>query len=114
MEVNEKNIDCFKQNKIKYLVKDFAEYGVPEKVTREILLKRGINKWLYNRMSLIGLKDKLKEEIKALLWFMNYYKEEYGKEHRIYRELVGNLKVANNIRQRIREICHSKRWVFPE
>ena len=114
MEVNEKSINCFKQNKIKYLVKDFAKYGVPEDVTREILLKRGINKWLHNRMAIINLKDEIKEEIKALLFMMNYYKEEYGKNCPIYRELVGNLKTTNNIRQRIRKICHSNRWVFPE
>ena len=114
MKVNEKSINCFKQNKIKYLVKDFKEQGVSEDVTREILLKRGINKWLHNRMLLVNLKDELKQEIKDLLSSMDLYQAEYDKSCGEYRELVGNLKVTNNIRQRIRKICHSSRWVFPE
>jgi len=114
MKVDEKTINNFKQNKIKYLVKDFAEYGVPEDVTREILLKRGINKWLHNRMLIINLKDELKEEIKDLLQQMDYYQAEYNKEDGVYRELVGSLRATNNIRQKIRKICHSSRYVFPE
>jgi len=121
MEVNQKTINNFKQNKIKYLVRDFAEYGVPEDVTKEILLKRGINKWLANRMAIIGLKDELKEEIRNTLAFMKVLEHAEicfckltGKKNEIYREQLGRLKASEEIRKMIRKICHSSRWQFPE
>jgi hypothetical protein len=119
--VNEKTINNVKQNKIKYLVKDLAEYGVPEEVTREILLKRGVNKWLANRMAIIGLKDELKKEIKNTLAFMKVLEHSEicfckltGKKNEIYRKQLGRLQATEEIRKRIRSICHSSRWVFPE
>jgi len=112
--VNEKTINNFKQNKIKYLVKDFAEYGVSEEATREILLKRGINKWLANRMAIINLKDELLQVIRENLGLMQMVAIVEGKDSLKYKEVLGVLKATNNIRQRIRKICHSKRWQFPE
>ena len=116
MEVNEKSINGFKQNKIKYLVRDFAKLGIPEKVTREILLKRGINKWLANRMAIIHLKDELKVEVKRVLEIMTFYNKRgsASKGHPIYRELVGGLNTLVKVKEKIRKICHSKRYVFPE
>ena len=115
MEVNEKTINNFKQNKIKYLVRDFAEYGVPEDVTKEILLKRGINKWLANRMAIIGLKNDLKQNIRDYLSLMYTIKVSMqGKRSGEYKETLGNLKATIGIRQEIRKICHSSRWQFPE
>ena len=115
-KVNEKTINNVKQNKIKYLVKDFAKYGVSEDITREILLRRGINKWLANRMAIIGLKDDLKVEIKRILGLMEFYnkKGSASKNHPIYRGFVGELRVLIKTRDKIREICHSSRWQFPE
>jgi len=118
--INEKTINNIKQVKIKYLVKDFAEYGVPEDITREILLKRGINKWLHNRMLLINLKDELKQDInyhlatirnaKKLAKLFDVPIKEIYKRY----EVVGILKATNCIREQIRKICHNSRWVFPE
>lgn len=113
-KVNEKNINNFKQNKIKYLVKDFAGYGVTEEVTREILLKRGINKWLANRSRIIELKDDLKIGVKYCLDSMRFADKLRGKQSGGYRQLVGMLFMINEIRQEIRKICHSSRWQFPE
>ena len=112
--VTEKTINNFKQNKIKYLVKDFKEYGVPEEVTKEILLKRGINKWLANRMKIINLKDELLQDIRNCLGLMQIVAMIEGKYSQKYKEVLGNFKATNNIRQKIRKICHSSRWVFPE
>ncbi len=112
--INEKTINNFKQNKIKYLVRDFTEYGVPEEVTREILLKRGINKWLANRMAIINLKDELKNQVKFWLKSMEVEKKYHSKNSLIYRQFVGILETTISIRQRIRSICHSSRWQFPE
>ena len=114
MEVNEKTINNFKQNKIKYLVRDFAEYGVVEEVTREILLKRGINKWLANRAKIINLKDELLQEIRNCFGLMQTVAMVEGKYSLKYKEVLGTLKATNIIRQKIRKICHSSRWQFPE
>ena len=112
--VNEKTINSIRQNKIRYLVRDFTEYGVPEEVTKEILLKRGINKWLANRMAIINLKDELKNQVKFWLKSMEVEKKYHSKNSLIYRQFVGILETTINIRQRIRKICHSSRWQFPE
>ena len=112
--VNEKNINNFKQNKIKYLVRDFAEFGVPEEVTKEILLKRGINKWLANRMAIIHLKDELLQYIRDHLALMRIIAMIAGKNSLDYKEMLGKFKATNGIRERIRKICHSSRWQFPE
>lgn len=112
--LSEKTINNFKQNKIKYLVRDFADYGVPENVTREILLRRGINKWLANRMTIIGLKDELKNQINFWLRSMKVEKKFNGKNSLIYRQFVGIMETTVGIRERIRKICHSSRWQFPE
>ena len=119
--VTEKTINNVKQNKIKYLVKDFTEYGVPEEVTREILLRRGINKWLANRAKIINLKDEIKKEINYSLAFMKVLKhadicfcKNKGKQNEIYKEELGRLKALEEIRKKIRTICHSSRWQFPE
>ena len=116
MEVNEKTINNIKQNKIRYLVKDFAELGIPEDTTREILLKRGINKWLANRLAIIYLKDELKVEVKRVLNLMTFYNKQgsASKSHPIYRKLVGELRVLAEVKEKIRKICHSSRWQFPE
>ena len=37
-----------------------------------------------------------------------------GKNNLFYKEVLGELKAFNMVRQRIREICHSSRWQFPE
>lgn len=114
MKVNEKTINNIKQNKIKYLVRDFTEYGVPEDITREILLKRGINKWLANRMAIIHLKDELLQDIRNRLGLMKTIASVEGKCNLSYKEVLGNFKAFNVVRQRIRKICHSSRWQFLE
>jgi len=114
MKVNEKTINNFKQNKIKYLVKDFAEYGVSEDITREILLKRGINKWLANRMAIIHLKDELLQYIRDCSGLMQTIAMVEGKNSLDYKEILGQFKATTGIRQQIRKICHSSRWQFPE
>ena len=114
MKIDKKTINNIKQNKIKYLVKDFTECGVSEEVTREILLKRGINKWLANRMAIIHLKDELLQYIRDCLGLMRTISSVEGKNSLNYKEMLGQLKATNGIRQQIRKICHSSRWQFPK
>jgi len=113
-KVTEKTINNIRQNKIRYLVKDFAEYGVPEEATKEILLKRGINKWLANRMAIIHLKNELLQDIRDCLGLMRIISNVEGKNSLNYKETLEQFKATNGIRQQIRKICHSSRYVFPE
>lgn len=111
-KVTEKNINNIKQDKIKYLVQDFKECGVSEETTRGILLKRGINKWLANRLAIINLKDELLQDIRDYLSLMQIVAMVEGKYSLKYKEVLGSLKATNTIRQKIRKICHSKRWII--
>jgi len=113
-KVTEKTINNIRQNKIRYLVKDFAKYGVPEEATKEILLKRGINKWLANRMAIIHLKNELLQDIRDCLGLMRIISNVEGKNSLNYKETLGQLKATIGIRKQIRKICHSSRWQFPE
>ncbi len=102
-----------KQNKIKYVVQDLEElWGVPEEITRYVLLRRGFNKWINNRKKFIQLKEKYRKLIREKLQELAIAK----KEKRYYHiaKLKGELKILVKTRQEIRKICHSPRWVFPK
>jgi len=113
IEINEKNINEYRQNKIKYIIKDLEQY-VPEDIIREVLLKRGVNKWFMCRGEFINLKDELKDFTNSILKIMFALKLQEGKRGGRYREMVGMLKTTICIRERIRRICHLSRWQFPE
>ena len=74
-KITKSNIDQYKQNRISLVVKDL-EYFVPEEVVRKVLLKRGINKWLYCRKKFIELKDDLKIETTKILKEMGEVKRQ--------------------------------------
>lgn len=67
--INEKNIVCERQNNPELVIEDCRkEFGLSEKQCdklRFILLKRGINKWLYARRKFIKLKHEVKELLKG-------------------------------------------------
>ncbi|MCK4226212.1 hypothetical protein KAX29_04895, partial [candidate division WOR-3 bacterium] len=67
MTVNEKNINNCKQNKIKYVMADCRLAGIDTKKVSQILLARGIHKWLANRFSIIKYKNALKKKITRTL-----------------------------------------------
>ena len=134
--VTKHNIAQYKQNRISLVVKDL-EYYAPEKAIRKAMLKRGINKWLYCRKRFIGLKNELKDEVTFILAEMQIIKAERrdlskqlkadttSKDQKIlkkelyrlckkYDKLVGRLSATSTIKENIREICHLKRWQFPD
>ena len=111
MLITPKNIWCFKQNKIKYIVQDLLPY-VDEEIIREVLLARGVNKWLACRKDLIRLKNNLKKEITNQIELIRQAKKE--KNELLRQRLVGQWEKMVEIRERIRNICHSDRWRFPE
>jgi len=135
-KVTEHNIAQYKQNRIKLVVKDLSHYA-PEEAIRKVLLKRGINKWLYCRKRFIGLKNELKDEVTFILAEMQIIKAERrdlskqlkadtaSKDQKIlkkelyklckkYDKLVGRLNATSTIKENIRSVCHLSRWQFPE
>ena len=97
----EKNLWQYKQNRPILIARDLEEYGVPKEVTMEILLKRGVFKWLAVRRELIKLKNRWKDEIRAL----NRRKTEREK---------GYLEALIKCREEIRKLCHSERLQAPD
>lgn len=111
-EVSAENINNYKQNKIKYIVEDFGKYNIAEELVRKILLARGFNKWIANRIKFIWLKNDLKEQITETLRELIKAKKDSHYFH--VAKLKGELKILMSVREKIREICHSPRWQFPE
>ncbi len=99
-----------KQNKPSLIVNDLVEqFGISRDVVYEILLRRGVFKWLACREDIIRLKEDIKAELREL------YIRQARTPRRSSRwyEQKGRIKALEQVRQRIREICHSQRWRAP-
>lgn len=105
LDVSPDNIWEYPQNRMRLVLHDFEELGIPAEITRKILLARGVYKWLACRQDFIRLKDELKGEIRGL--------------HEISRQLpkgklrdqtLARVHALEDVRARIRSICHSQRW----
>ena len=97
-------INNFRQNTPELIIRDARRLlGLSEDqcgILRDILLARGVNKWLRVRRMLIRYKHKLKAEIKVIL--ANY------RRHPAQKAALATL---NRIRGDLRAMCHSERWV---
>lgn len=93
----------FKQNKPTLIVRDIREKypQIPEDFIYEILLKRGVFKWLAVRRNLIKLKDEWKNTIREL-------------NRKKTPEEKGFLKALERCRKQVRALCHSERWQAPD
>lgn len=107
-----KSINNIRQNKVKYVISDLMDafnlHPGDEEIIRQILLRRGINKWLTCRRMIIRLKDEWKSEITMLQDEMSCTSG--GDKSR----LRGHLKALVGARQDLRKICHLSRWQFPK
>lgn len=113
-ELTRETIWMFKQNKPSLVIRDVCSLPVEKIVPREIeniLLKRGVNKWLTNRREFIKLKNRMKLDITRTLAAMQTAKQEKRWHHRQY--LRGQLSILVCIREDLRTICKSERWVNP-
>jgi hypothetical protein len=99
----DKEIWQFAQNKPTLIVKDIVEKYpfIEEDFIYEILLKRGVFKWLSVRRELIRLKNKWKDEIREL------NRKKTDKEKGYHNALI-------KCRQEVRKLCHSERFVAPD
>jgi len=101
--INEKNIWHFAQNKPSLIVNDICKKypNVEQDFIYEVLLKRGVFKWLSVRRKLIKLKDKWKVEVRNL----NRKKTEKEK---------GYSTALEKCRAEVRKLCHSERFTAPD
>ena len=98
-------INNFRQNSPQLIIEDARRFlgldaAACDKL-REILLARGVNKWLKARRDLIALKCELKRGIHGIL--------ATGVKGNAAQK--GNLKALMQVQGRIRAICHQPRWV---
>jgi len=98
-------INNFRQNSPELVIRDAKQLLNLDKaqcdILKDILLARGINKWLKARRDIIKLKDEIKQEIVEL-------QSIYEKWNPVHKE---RLKLLNSFRVKLRKICHQKRWV---
>jgi len=111
MKPTPQNIWSFAQNKPTLIVKDLSPYIHPDFVF-EVLLKRGVFKWLAVRRDLIKLKDAWKNEIKQV--HIEKANAKAARDFRRYNELKGYQKALERCRKDVRALCHSERWRAPD
>ena len=91
------NINQAPQNQPEMVVQDLKEaFGLNEiqaEYVRYVMLKRGINKWMYARRKFIDLKHIVKRRMKQA--------KDGSKEHYIYQEL----------NEKMQHIAKTPRWV---
>ncbi len=97
------NINNFAQNKPSLIVQDIIQKypKVDPDFIYQVLLQRGVFKWLNVRRNLIKLKDDMKVEIREL-------------NRKKTPEEKGYSKALIKTRQHIRKLCHSDRWSVPD
>lgn len=100
------------QNKPSLIAKDLLSYGVPEDVTYDILLARGVYKWLSVRRKIIKLKNVWKSRITETIENLKTAKRADNAYQMGY--LRGYLKAYEECRGEVRELCHSTRWQAPD
>lgn len=100
------------QNKPSLIAKDMQAFGVPAEITHDILLARGVYKWLSVRRNLIKLKDIWKGRITNTLEKIQATKRDRNTQELYY--LRGYLKAHEECRKEVRLLCHSDRWQAPD
>ena len=91
------------QNKPTLVVKDLKELypDIDENVVYEVLLRRGVFKWLAVRREIIKLKNIWRSQITQL-------------NRRKTQQEKGFLKALEMCRGQARKLCHSARWKSPD
>lgn len=103
MECTKSTIWKFKQSKPTLIVRDIIEEypEIDSDFIYNILLKRGVFKWLAVRRDLIKLKEIWREEIVEL------NRKKTDKEKGYHKAII-------KCREQVRKLCHSDRWRSPD
>lgn len=102
-KLSPENIWMERQNKPSLVVRDITRRypGVDPEFVYDVLLRRGVFKWLSVRRDII----KLKESWRAVIRELNRHKTQKEK---------GYLAAMERCRMQLRKLCHSNRWVSPD
>ncbi|VVB50625.1 Uncharacterised protein [uncultured archaeon] len=111
-KVRKDNIWLYAQNKPSLIIKDLEKYGVPAEDALQILLARGVCKWLAARRDLIHTKDAWKEQIRQC--HEEILKLKGAGDFKALNKARGRLEALNVCRQQVRAICKSERWRVPD
>ena len=103
MGLTPETINNFRQNTPELVIRDAKRMlnlnDNQCETLKQILLARGINKWLKARRDIIALKNDIKIEIKKI-------QENYDR-----KKDKTKLKLLEDFRAKLRRICHQERWV---
>ena len=109
MSLTPESIWNYKQNKPRFIARDFELLGIPKNATYKILLTRGVFKWLSARRDIIKLKNIWRDRLTAL-----YHCDLTKLTEKEYTERLGRIKATEECRAELRAICHSHRWRAPD
>ena len=110
--LDRKSINSFKQNKQRLIVADaVSEFGSEEAGAKvsEIMLRRGVNKWMGNRKKIISLNHEVRKKMPGVHVAMALAKGEKDWYRRGYCR--GYLRALTEVRNEMTKICKSNRWV---
>lgn len=105
--MNKSTIWNEKQNKPTYIVRDLAQY-VDADTVYEVLLRRGVFKWLTARRKLIKLKNTWCKRVTESIARQKALSGNAVAYERGYR------KAIEECRAEVRAICHGERWEAPD
>ena len=102
-----------RQNRPVLVARDLAAWGVPEAAVMEVLLRRGVFKWLAVRRHLIRLKHQWKAELAYLNKSLAL-----SKGYRDLRHLRGRWRLEHRMLQRcygqVQQLCKGPRAQAPD
>lgn len=113
MQCDKDKIWSYAQNHPELVVRDLSielcldEFG--KDIVRKSLMKRGINKWLAVRRSLIRIKMRWKTHLVFLQQYLFDNKRDLSCAKLNY--LRGYRDAMETCRSEVRLLCHSERWV---
>jgi len=118
-------LDNERQNKVTYVVKDICDRypEVDPDFVYDVLLRRGVFKWLAVRRDLIKLKLEWQGQVRTIqlalraFKLMDRMKEEHAtnfKERRLMHKLRGRLSRLEECRKQLKDLCHSSRRQAPD
>ena len=107
--INKENIWNFEQNKPTLIAKDLEPFGVPREVTHNVLLARGVYKWLAVRRDLIKLKNVWRDRLTEC-----YHAAQANRNPIRGAYLKGYAKGVEQCRKEVRALFRSGRFRAPD
>lgn len=122
------NIEQQRQNRPSLVVRDIvAFWDIPAHFIYDVLLRRGVFKWLSVRRDLIKLKDDWRDRVSMCYLILSMYNNAKREDdptalpdtltffgNRSHDWWKGYTYCLEERRREVRDLCHSPRWVAPD